>query len=141
MRCSSEELLGSNLLTTLFRSTQGSNGIELCRARRRIETEYNAHGGGDAEGEKNGDGAKHIGQAQAGSESDATAQAENNANDAACYAQHQRFSQELAADIATARPDGHADADLACALGHRDKHDVHDADAADGKRDRSDTDE
>ena len=35
-----------------------------------------------------------------------------------------------------ARPDRHAQADLPRALGHRDQHDVHDADAADQQRDR-----
>jgi hypothetical protein len=47
-------------------------------------------------------------------------------------------TQELLQDVAAARADGHAQPDLAGALGDRDQHDVHDADAADDQRDRGD---
>ena len=40
--------------------------------------------------------------------------------------------------MAAFRADGHADADLARPLGHRDEHDVHDPDAADEQRHRRD---
>ena len=41
-------------------------------------------------------------------------------------------------DVAAVRADGHADADLARALGHAHEHDVHDPDAADEERDAGD---
>ena len=49
--------------------------------------------------------------------------------------------QELAQDLAAARAERLADADLARALGDRDGHDRHHADAADHQRDRRDDDE
>ncbi len=48
------------------------------------------------------------------------------------------FEQELREDVAAARAEGLEQADLARALGDRDEHDVHDADAADAKRHRAD---
>ena len=50
--------------------------------------------------------------------------------DAAQHRKHDRLDQELGQHLALERADGQADADLARALGDRDQHDVHDADAA-----------
>src|SRR5665213_4422185 len=52
--------------------------------------------------------------------------------------QQHRLDQELPQDVGTLRTDRLADADLACSLGHRHEHDVHDADAADQQADSSD---
>ncbi len=40
-------------------------------------------------------------------------------------------------NVALGRPDGHAHADLARPLGHRNQHDVHDSDSAYEQRNRS----
>ena len=64
--------------------------------------------------------------------------AEQDADQAADQRQRHRLDQELAEDVARARADRHAQADLAGALGDRDQHDVHDADAADEQRHRGD---
>ncbi len=45
-------------------------------------------------------------------------------------AHHDALHQELGQHIAAPGADGHANADLPGALGDRDQHDVHDADAA-----------
>jgi len=50
------------------------------------------------------------------------------------------FDDELADDVALGGADGTADANLASALEDGGEHDVHDADAADEKRDGSDGD-
>ena len=50
-------------------------------------------------------------------------------------AQHDGFDQELLLHVAFGRADGHANADLAGALGYRNQHDIHDADTADKERD------
>ncbi len=55
--------------------------------------------------------------------------------------QEDGFDQELPQDLAAARAERLADADLARPLGHRDHHDRHHADAADHQRDRADDDE
>ena len=67
-----------------------------------------------------------------------TATPAENAESAAANADQNRFGQELKQDIAARSPDGHSDADLAGPLGHRDQHDVHDADARYDERDRGD---
>jgi len=54
-------------------------------------------------------------------------------------AEHRRFDEELKEDVALPCADRFADPDLAGALGHRDEHDVHDADPADQQRDRGDS--
>ena len=50
---------------------------------------------------------------------------------AAADAQDGCFGHELKKDVAPLRAHCLSDADLACSLGHRHQHDVHDADAAD----------
>ena len=67
--------------------------------------------------------------------------AEEDAEQAADRRQEHRLDQELPEDLAAARAERLADADLARALGDRDHHDRHDADAADHQRDRGDHDE
>ena len=62
-------------------------------------------------------------------------------SDSADETEHDRLDQELHEDVALARADRHADADLARPLGDADEHDVHHADAADEEADRRDADE
>ena len=67
----------------------------------------------------------------------ADAAAEDDAEHAAGGRQEGRLDQELPEDLAAARAERLADADLARPLGHRDHHDRHHADAADHQRDRA----
>ena len=60
--------------------------------------------------------------------------------DAAQDREEDRLHEELRRDVGAARPDGLPDADLLRPLGDGDEHDVHDADAADEKRQRDDAD-
>jgi hypothetical protein len=64
--------------------------------------------------------------------------AERDADHPADERQRHRLDQELHEDVAPARADRLADADLARALGDRHQHDVHDADAADEQGDADD---
>ena len=59
------------------------------------------------------------------------ADADDDAEDATGQRDDRRLDQELADDVALARADGAADADLARPLHDAGEHDVHDADAAD----------
>ena len=61
-------------------------------------------------------------------------QAMASANQPAQQADARGLDQKLQQDRAPLGADGLADADLARPLGHRDEHDVHDADAADEQR-------
>ncbi len=65
-------------------------------------------------------------------------EAEDDADEPTEERQGQRLDEELGEDVAAARADGLADADLARPLADRDQHDVHDPDAADDQRDRGD---
>ena len=60
---------------------------------------------------------------------------------AADHREHDGLDEELHEDVALARADRHADADLARPLGDAHEHDVHDADAADEQADRGDADQ
>src|SRR5579863_5313138 len=60
---------------------------------------------------------------------------EDDADHPADRRENNRFGKELAKNRRTARSDRHAQADLACPLGNRDHHDIHDADAAHNERD------
>ena len=66
---------------------------------------------------------------------------EEDAEDAADRRQHRRFGEELNEDLRASGAERLADADLARALGDRDHHDRHHADAADHQRDRRDHDQ
>ena len=67
--------------------------------------------------------------------------AEDDAEHAAGRRQERGLDQELPEDLAAARAERLADADLARPLGDRDHHDRHHADAADHQRDRRDDDQ
>ena len=58
-----------------------------------------------------------------------------NADHTAKAGNHRRFDEELPNDVALARADRHADADLPRTLSNRYQHDIHNADAANQKRD------
>jgi hypothetical protein len=64
--------------------------------------------------------------------------ADGDAREAADQRDEHRLGQELGEDVAAARADRLADADLAGPLGDADEHDVHHADPADEQRDRGD---
>src|SRR6516164_9894359 len=66
---------------------------------------------------------------------------QEDANDAAGQTKDHGFDEELAEDVACAGAHGHADADFAGSLGHGDEHDVHDAHATDGERNKRDDQE
>ena len=66
------------------------------------------------------------------------AEPDRDADQAAEQGQRQRLDEELGEDVAAARADRLADADLAGPLPDRHEHDVHDPDAADDERDRGD---
>src|SRR3989344_4404389 len=90
--------------------------------------------GGEAEDE--GEGPEEA-RGEAGEEpADTTAKhdADDASGDGECYG----LAQKLEQNIAAARADGFAQADLACALGDGDEHDVHDADSADEQTDARD---
>ena len=62
------------------------------------------------------------------------------AEDAADFAEHDGFHDELNHDVPSLGADRAADADLARPFRHRDEHDIHDADARGQQRDRADND-
>lgn len=62
--------------------------------------------------------------------------AERDAHDTADETQDDGFEEELEENIAGRGTNGFADADFAGTFGNGDEHNVHDADAADNKRDR-----
>ncbi len=57
----------------------------------------------------------------------------DHANDACEKGKGEGFEEELLEDLARACTEGFEQADLACALGDGDEHDVHNADAADAE--------
>ena len=69
------------------------------------------------------------------------ARPDQDAEHASRHAQHDRLDEELDEDVALARADRQADADLARPLGDADQHDVHHADAADHEAHRRDRQE
>src|ERR1700722_13934976 len=63
---------------------------------------------------------------------------QNNPQQAADESDGKSFCEELKQDISTARPQGFFYADLPSTLGHRDQHDVHQADSPDSEGQRAD---
>ena len=86
------------------------------------------------------DGRRVEGEAPAGELADdgGDDEPDDDADQAAEEREGQGLDEELGEDVAAARADGLADADLARPLADRDQHDVHDPDAADDERDRGD---
>ncbi len=62
--------------------------------------------------------------------------AQSKANERAKDTENNRLKKELKENIATGGTDGFANADLASAFGNGNKHNIHDADAANNKRNR-----
>ena len=60
--------------------------------------------------------------------------AQGDADQSPDHAEHRRFGQELDQDVHAPRPECLSQPDLARALGHRNQHDVHDADPAHQQR-------
>ena len=67
----------------------------------------------------------------------AAADAQQDANDAADFAEHDGFHNELHQDVPLLRADGPADTDLAGPFRDGHEHDIHDADARGNQRNRN----
>jgi hypothetical protein len=120
---------------------QGVDGVEAGGAPGGQKAEDDADGGAGGEGDaERAEGGAH-GPLEGADERHGAGEAERGAGGAAEQRQYDGLDEELQPDVALAGADGHADADLARALGDRDEHDVHDADAADHERDGRDDDE
>ena len=81
---------------------------------------------------------RHARRHQGGVDDRGQDRGDRDADQAADQADGDRLEQELAEDAVALGADRLADADLARALGDRDEHDVHHADAADEERDAGD---
>ena len=110
---------------------EGLDGVELGGLVGGEESEYQSDGYGYAEGGGHHPGFDDHGHALAIFHEDGHAPGEQDAGDASAEAEGDRFDEELDKDVPAASSDRDADADLACALGDGDQHDVHDPYAAD----------
>jgi hypothetical protein len=63
---------------------------------------------------------------------------QHKAEQAPAKRQDKPFEEDLQQDVATARPQGLEHTDLTGPLGHRNQHDVHDADGANAQREGAD---
>ena len=88
----------------------------------------------DQSGKRDGESGEEV-------HGEADSAAEEDSEHAADGGEHGGFGQKLKEHFALARAERAADADLARALGHRDRHDRHHADAADHQRNRRDDDQ
>src|SRR5262245_28615446 len=113
-------------------------GVEARGAHSRVQAEDQAHGGRDAEGHGDripGDERVPFGVDRYHARDD---ESEDHADQPSDETDCQGLDQELLPDVAAARAEAPADADLARALQNVGEHDVHDADAADQQRDAGD---
>src|SRR5262245_10790611 len=114
--------------------TQGINRVQHRRAPGGPEPEDHADEGTHRKGHSDRLGNDHGIPAAPVSERPGAAGADRDAEGAAGEAEDERLDEELQQHVGAARAEGLAHADLAGALGDRDQHDVHDADAADRER-------
>src|SRR5436190_2832593 len=105
------------------------------------QAEEDADARREADAEREGPPRQRDGEAGQLVHAHADAAAEDDADHAAHRRQECRFDQELPEHFPPPRAERFSDADLARALGDRDHHDRHDADAADHQRDRGDHDQ
>src|SRR3989338_275375 len=105
---------------------------------RGVEAEEDPHPSGDEQGDYHDVGTDQNRPFHNSLDHVGAADADENAERAADGCHHDRLNDELKHDIAAAGADGHPNSDLAGPFGHGDKHDVHDADPTDEKRDRGD---
>src|SRR5688500_8556503 len=110
---------------------QGGDRVQSGGAARGIDARQDPHAAADQGGGDDGPGG-HA-RRQRGGRGDALREgdAERDADERADGAQRGRLDEELRHDVAPARAERLADADLPRPLGHRDEHDVHDDDRPD----------
>src|ERR1039457_2092420 len=94
-----------------------------------VVAQDNAHHGADQEAQANPIEGNDRVQFEKPSGGIPTEDAAQDANDPADLAEHDGLDNELRHDVTLLGADRTADADFAGALGDRDEHDVHDADA------------
>src|SRR5262249_55761675 len=102
------------------------------------DTEDEANGHRNSERQHESGHSEHKGEAKGAGDTESNKQTNEQANAAPHKTENNGLEQELIANIAAPRPDGHTNADFARALGHRDEHDIHDPDATHRQRDRRD---
>ena len=122
----------------VYSCLQRVDRVEAGAAQRREEAEAQADRRGKTDGQQDHRGARAERDRQRVGRRAGQPEAERDADQPAEQRQHRRLDQELHEDVPLMRADGQPDADLARALGHRDQHDVHDADAADQQADGGD---
>ena len=105
--------------------------IQARGASRRHEAEKNADGRREDKGNHVDFRIEEEGRTDHLREAHAETVGERDPTEAAHAGKRHCFHQELQHHLPRPRADGHADTDLAGALGHGNEHDVHDADAAD----------
>ena len=110
---------------------KGVDGIELGGFTGWVETEKDADGAADGEGEDDGVGGDYGLKVRDFADGVGGAHAAEDAEDAAEQAEGDGLDEELQEDGTALGADGHADTDFPCSFGDADQHDVHDADATD----------
>src|SRR5258708_2789060 len=121
---------------TLLFVAQRVDGIEPRCLSRGVETKKYANHSGNAEREDHGVGRDHDRPLQESLHELGGTNPDPDAQQPAADGQGDGFEEELQQDVAALGADGHANADLAGALGDAHEHDVHDADATDEQGDR-----
>src|SRR5205814_1840853 len=115
--------------------------MQTRRPHRRVETEDHSDRDGHTDGDRDRarrDEDRDLCRGRDLMDHYGDAPAEQDPEDAADAGEADRLDEELGEDVAPARADGLADADLPGPLVHRDEHDVHDPDASDEQRDPAD---
>src|SRR5437660_1084326 len=128
-----------SLLSILELGPQRHDGVQHSRLPGWIHTEENPYACRDEQRCRNrpkGDRGRHTNQKGHRLRNEDTAYCSNQSAD---QRHRPRLNKELAEHIASLGAEGLADADLARPLRHRNKHDVHDYDAAHDQRNRSDS--
>ena len=110
------------------------DGVEHRGFLGRVPSEEDACKGADGERKENAPGLDIDRECREDIDEYGGAHADEDADHAARDADQDRFDQELRQNIAPFGSDTHAQADFPGAFGHRDIHDVHDADAAHEQR-------
>src|SRR5215471_4340629 len=119
----------------LFKA-QSRNRIEPRSLLRRIESERNADEPCESTSQHDGPRTDENGPTGIPCDRDSGDGSQYCSCDPPDQRKDQGFDQELPSDVAATGTDRHAQPDFAGPFGHRDQHDVHDADAADDQRNR-----
>src|SRR5262249_52268869 len=118
--------------------SQRLNGIEARSFLCRIKAEEDTYCCCENSRSDNGTHQDEHRPADSGRDHKRRADSEENSNGSTNQTQYNCLYQELPLNVSLRCTDGHADSDLACALGNRDEHDVHDAYATHQERDAGD---